>query len=369
MNMTNLILILAVVFLSFNNGANDIFKGVATLYSSKTISYKSALVWAVLTTISGSICSIFLVKSLLKNFSGKGLVPDELLLNPIFAISVVIGAALTIFFATKIGMPVSTTHALVGSLFGVGILSVGLGFNFQKLADAFVVPLLASPLLASIFAVFFYYSFSSIRKKLGITKQSCICLIEDYNAKVTHNDFVSEIKIENELIVSSCDSTSEIYSKSIFGISSQKIVDFFHFISAGAVGFARGLNDTPKIAGILLLITSVNSSYFLYVVAIAMAVGGILNARKVANTMSNKITTMNTGQGFTANLVTSILVTTASFNNLPVSTTHVSVGSIFGIGLVNKSADFKMILRIVLSWILTLPIAAIISAIIFFVLK
>jgi len=78
---------------------------------------------------------------------------------------------------------------------------------------------------------------------------------------------------------------------------------------------------------------------------------------------------MNSGQGFTANLVTGLLVTTASIHGLPVSTTHVSIGSIFGIGTVTKKADYKMIGKIILSWTLTLPIAAIISALIYFLLS
>ena len=103
-------------------------------------------------------------------------------------------------------------------------------------------------------------------------------------------------------------------------------------------------------------------------VAVAMAIGGLLNAKKVGEMMSKKITPMNSGQGFTANLITGLLVTTASIHGLPVSTTHVSVGSIFGIGTVTKKADFKVIQNILLSWLLTLPIAAICSAIIYWLL-
>ena len=74
---------------------------------------------------------------------------------------------------------------------------------------------------------------------------------------------------------------------------------------------------------------------------------------------------MNSGQGFTANMITGLLVTTASIHGLPVSTTHVSVGSLFGIGTVTKKADYKVIGKIILSWVLTLPIAAFMSALIF----
>lgn len=84
--------------------------------------------------------------------------------------------------------------------------------------------------------------------------------------------------------------------------------------------------------------------------------------------MSKKITPMNSGQGFTANLVTGLLVTTASIHGMPVSTTHVSVGSIFGIGTVTKKANIKVIKKILIFWLLTLPIAAGIGAIIYYVL-
>jgi PiT family inorganic phosphate transporter len=98
------------------------------------------------------------------------------------------------------------------------------------------------------------------------------------------------------------------------------------------------------------------------ILAVAMAIGGWLNAKKVADTMSKKISKLNHGQGFTANMVTSLLVIGASKFGLPVSTTHVSVGSIYGIGLVNGTANSKEIAKIGLSWLLTLPVAALLSA-------
>ena len=100
-----------------------------------------------------------------------------------------------------------------------------------------------------------------------------------------------------------------------------------------------------------------------------MAIGGIINAKKVANTMSKKITTLSQVQGFTANIVTGALVIAASIFGLPVSTTHVSVGSIYGIGLMSKTANNKEVFKIVLSWVLTLPIAGLLSAIIYFILQ
>jgi PiT family inorganic phosphate transporter len=336
--MILILLFLAACFLAYSNGANDNFKGVATLFGSGTTTYKTAISWATVTTLAGSIAAIFLASTLVKNFSGKGLVPDTLVQSPIFAISIALGAAITVFLATKIGMPISTTHSLVGALFGSGLVAVGTAFNFEKLGNAFLMPLIVSPLMAAIISLIVYVIFRKIRTYTGVEKETSL---SNNNPSV------------------------EKYTGTFLGFNAQKLLDVFHFISAGIVSFARGLNDTPKIVGLLVVINTLDVKFSMAMLAIAMAVGGVLNAKKVGEMMSKKITPMNSGQGFTANLVTGLLVTTASIHGMPVSTTHVSVGSIFGIGTVTKKADLKVIKKILLSWLLTLPIAATIAALVY----
>jgi PiT family inorganic phosphate transporter len=97
-------------------------------------------------------------------------------------------------------------------------------------------------------------------------------------------------------------------------------------------------------------------------------IGGLVSARKVAETMSRKITPMNHGQGFTANLVTSAVVLSASNFGLPVSTTHVSCGALFGIGTVNRHAHWQMIGTILAAWLTTLPCGAALGALAYGVL-
>lgn len=97
-------------------------------------------------------------------------------------------------------------------------------------------------------------------------------------------------------------------------------------------------------------------------IAVTMVIGGVLNARKVAETMSHKITSISHGQGLSANPTTALLVIFASKDGLPVSTTHVSVGALFGIGLCTKNANVRMIFSILLSWLLTLPCAVVCAA-------
>ena len=370
--MILLLLFLAACLLAYSNGANDNFKGVATLFGGGTTNYKKAINWATLTTFSGAITAIFLANSLVRNFSGKGLVPNTLVQSPEFAISIAIGAAITVFIATKIGMPISTTHSLVGALFGSGIVAVGEAFNFTKLITTFLIPLIISPLMAAVSSYLAYLLFRKLRKLLGITKESHLSN-EPKNkpaVSIAHNTNATRVDLSpsKSIINENKSEPREIYQGNLIGLNTQKTLDFAHFISAGIVSFARGLNDTPKIVGLLLVINTLNIKWGMIAIAISMAAGGLLNAKKVGEMMSKKITPMNSGQGFTANLITRLLVTTASVHGLPVSTTHVSVGSIFGIGTVTKKANIKTIRNILFSWFLTLPLAAICSAVVYTIL-
>ena len=108
--MLSFVLFLSGIFLAYNNGANDNFKGVATLYGSGTVNYKTALMIATVATFAGSLASIVLADSLISHFSGKGLVPDEFVSSSAFLLSVSLGAGLTVFLATQIGFPISTTQ-------------------------------------------------------------------------------------------------------------------------------------------------------------------------------------------------------------------------------------------------------------------
>src|SRR5581483_10692196 len=109
--MTLALIVFAILFLAYSNGANDNFKGVATLFGSGTCTYRTALVWATLTTLTGSLVALLLAQGLVGTFKGKGLVPDAVTTQTAFVLAVALGAALTVLLATLTGLPVSTTHA------------------------------------------------------------------------------------------------------------------------------------------------------------------------------------------------------------------------------------------------------------------
>ena len=361
--MTLVLLFLATCFVAYSNGANDNFKGVASLFGSRTCGYRAAISWATITTFAGSIMSIFLAQALLKKFSGKGIVPEHFIGSEYFLLAVAIGAGLTVILATLTGFPISTTHALTGAIIGCGLVAVGWHVNLAALGEGFILPLLLSPVLAMVVAGILYIVFHAIRVATGTTKEWCICVgTKERVVAMPQPSSVLALRSVTSTITLSVDEQQncrERYAGSFFGIGSRQIMDAAHFLSAGTVSFARGLNDTPKIVALLLLWKTLDIRWGFAAVATVMAIGGLLNARKVAETMSRKITSMNHGQGFTANLTTAILVVLASLFGLPVSTTHVSVGSLFGIGLTTGKANIPMMSAIVLSWVITLPSAAI----------
>ena len=362
----------ATVFLAYANGANDNFKGVATLFGSRTTNYKIAIWWATLTTFAGSICSVVLANALLKNFSGKGLVPEAIADTGSFHLAVALGAALTVILATVTGFPISTTHGITGALTGAGLAAIGSQLNFAALGKSFFIPLLLSPLIAMVLGPILYSLLHFSRTTLNIEKAWCVCvgnkqeLIPITSGEINTGN-LSTVSTP-EIAIDTPENCSQRYVGSFWGIDSHKLVDACHFLSAGAVSFARGLNDTPKIVALLLTVTAFSIKGGMLAVGLGMAIGGLLNARKVAMTVSNKITSLNPGKGLAANLVTGFLVIFASRIGVPVSTTHVSVGSIFGVGIVSKTAHVEMFSKVLSSWVLTLPIAAILSGVAYFLL-
>ena len=366
-----LLLFLATCFLAYSNGANDNFKGVASLFGSRTTSYRTAIGWATATTFAGSVCAIFLAQALLKTFSGKGLVPDRMVSSEFFLLAVALGAGITVIAATGLGFPVSTTHALTGAILGSGLMASSAEVNLRSLGSSFLLPLLLSPFLATILAASVYLTLRFLRIRLGISKEWCFCVGEvEQLVPIPQPGSVMVVQVAPPVLDIHAGSTEECrerYAGRFMGIESQKVMDGLHFLSAGVVSFARGLNDTPKIAAMLLAIRALDIRLGMGALAVAMAIGGLLSAARVAETMSVKITSMNHGQGFAANLATGVLVILASLFGLPVSTTHVSVGALVGIGLTKREAHTSVLRGIALSWLLTLPCAGLAAAFVWWV--
>lgn len=272
--------------------------------------------------------------------------------------------------ATWRGFPISTTHALIGAMVGAGGAAVGWGqVHFDLLGRKLLLPLLFSPLAALVLGGSLYILLRTLRLRAGVTKEWCLCVGETERV-VAIPQPASVLALERlpagvSVCVDEAKHCRQRYGGRFLGIGVQPLLEGAHLLSAGAVAFARGLNDTPKIAALLLSLPFLGVGGSMIGTAVAIAAGGLLGARRVAETMSHRITAMNPGQGFAANVSTAFLVIVASRFGLPVSTTHVSVGSLFGIGLLNRQANGHVIRDIVLSWIVTLPCAALFSVILY----
>ena len=363
--MTAALILSAMLFLAYSNGANDNFKGVATLFGSGASDYRRALLWATAATLAGSLCAIFLSGKLVAAFSGEGLVPDEIIASSPFIIAVGLGPRSPVFLGAKTGFPLSTTRALTGALAGVGIASGG-GIQLAKLWGGFFLPLLISPFVALLLTVLVYPVFKLARRAMNVTRETCFCL--DGREELVRVTPEGAAVLRSSGLILTVDQISRCtmtYRGSVAGAGAQTLLNGLHYLTAGAASFARGLNDTPKIIALIVSAGVLRPQSAVLLAGLAIAAGGLLNARKVARTMSKKITAMNHGQGFTANLVTAFLVVFASGWGMPVSTTHVSCGSLFGIGLVNGKADWRVVGKILLSWVLTLPIAGVLAAIVY----
>ena len=353
------------VLLAYANGANDNFKGVATLFGSGVSDYKKALNWATATTLAGSVAAIWFTAQLVAAFSGKLFVSQATLALPDFPLAVCAACAATVLLATRLGAPISTTHALAGSLLGAAFAAPESVIDWAKAGKQIFLPLGVGPLVAIAAAMALYPVFSFVRARLGITRETCVCIGEEWvpQSVITAGVASTVGGIRVTVAIDQKQVCQQRYTGAVVGVPAQKLIDGLHYLSAGAVSFARGMNDTPKIVALTLMAAPfIKGGMEFILIGVIIAIGGLLGARRVAETMSHKITAMNPGQGLTANLITSSLVLAASPMGWPLSTTHVSCGALFGIGAVTRQAKWKTIAGIFAAWLVTLPLAALLGA-------
>lgn len=354
--------LLAAMALAFANGANDNFKGVATLYGSGALRYRTAMIVATVATGLGAMVSLLLAQNLVAFFQGRGMLPEAIAGTPPVVLAVAGGAALTVLLATRFGLPVSTTHALTGAIVGVALMtSPGLA-PLATAAEKVALPLLAAPMLAVVCSTALYPLARRLRLLVG--ERTCVCVAEPQPVAISGLTVLRASPPEGpELFVAPAHSAQ--CAASPWRVRLDGAQRTVHSASGALVCFSRAVNDTPKLAALLLASSVFGPATALAAVALAMLAGGVYSGRHVAETVSRKITHIDPGKGLVANLVTSMLVLGASQVGMPVSTTHVSVGAVFGIGLLNRTANTGLIGGIVLAWITTLPIGASLGAAIY----
>lgn len=355
------LLFLAVAALAYANGSNDVSKGIATLVGSGVANHRRAMFWGAAWTVAGSLVAGIFSKALVATFS-KGVINPHVQLSDAFPLAVLIGAIGWILFATRAGLPVSTTHAITGALCGAAIVAFGWqGVLWASLGHKILLPLLFSPLI-SLAAL--WLLFPALRSVFAPLNRRCACAearpVQTAVAAALTGIVVGDVGLPTMRVVVDHLDNCRARSTAVAGIA---LGDGLHWLSSGLTSFARGLNDAPKIVALglgLTLILHRDSTFLFVVVALAMGIGSLAAGQRVTKTLAEKITAMNAVEGLSANLVTSFLVAFASRWGLPVSTTHVSAGAITGVGLCRnqRAVQWKTVGSMLQAWVITLPASA-----------
>jgi PiT family inorganic phosphate transporter len=294
-----------------------------------------------------------LAESLVTQFAGRGLVPDDIVGGSSFVLSVGLGAAVTVALATRIGLPVSTTHALIGGLVGAGLAEDGGAVNVANLGTAFLLPLLISPFVAAVLGGLAY---GLIRKRNA--EVDCACVVADSAITDWRSGSVAARQSVAAHLIVTTDEQCDRLDAPAARVQVSRVLDRIHVLSAASICFARSVNDTPKLTALFLAAQAFDARGAMLAVAAVMAMGGLLFSRRVARTMSQRMVRMDHAQGLSANLISAGLILLASKFGMPVSTTHVSVGAIAGVGARARSIDWGTANAVFLSWVATLPLAA-----------
>jgi PiT family inorganic phosphate transporter len=369
------LLAFALVFaLAFANGANDVSKAIATLVGSGVTDYRSAIAWGTVWTVIGAGVAAFVASAMIKTFS-HGLVQAGTIIEPAATLAVLTGAMAWILFASRTGLPVSTTHALTGAIVGTGFVAfAGEGLIWSAIGKKIALPLLLSPFLALTVSLLIHPAVHALARKW---EGACLCVMPASRALVT---------------IDARGSTRTLFQTTSFGspvmavpsqcdrAGLQGLVvgpDTIHWISSGLASFARGTNDAPKIVAMLLLGSataawpSASSQLAAFGgVALAMGFGSYIGGLRVTEVLAEKVTKMNHAEGLSANLTTASLVLVSGSLGLPVSTTHVSSSAIIGIGLLKgwNNVRWTTVRDMVLAWVVTLPASAFLACITYLII-
>ena len=389
-------------YMAWNIGANDVANSMASAVGAKAITIKQAIFIAGILNIVGAT----FIGTHVTNTIRKGIVSTEVLTDPhlalIGALSALLAAALWVSFATWKSLPVSTTHSIVGAMIGFGIMAGGFSvINWGKLA-AVVLSWIISPVfaLAIGFIMFKIITRLILSKKDPFTwslKLSPVFIGLAFFVIVL--SFLFKTPLGKKLAVGTPMALLIALIIAVgLGFAGMKVLsryvqkresggeeDIFRKIQIGTscyVALAQGANDVANAIGPLAVIyfivktgeigTKVPVPIFLLLfggVGIACGIG--MAGHRVMDTIGRKITTLTNTRGFSVDFAAATTVMVASKLGLPVSTTHAAVGGVLGVGLARglEAVNFRIILRIILYWILTVPAAAITSIVIFKILK
>ena len=404
MTQPYIILILGYIFgfyMAWNIGANDVANSMASSVAAKAITIRQAIFLAGILNVLGAV----FIGSHVTDTIRKGIVSTEIMTDPhvalVGALSALLAAALWVSFATWKSLPVSTTHSIVGSMIGFGIMAGGFGvINWGKLL-AVVLSWIISPFFSIVIAfVIFKIIVRLILSKKDNFAQALklspffigITFFVVILSFLFKTPFGKRLALGYQEALFAAVLLSVLLGFAATALLKRHIKDresgaeaIFQRIQVGTacyVALAQGANDVANAVGplavIYFLVKTGNVGgkvpvpvFLLFFGGIGIACGIAMAGHRVMETMGKKITTLSNTRGFSVEFAAATTVLVASKMGLPVSTTHAAVGGVLGVGFARgmEAVNFGIVFRIMLYWVLTVPVAALTSMIIFKILQ
>lgn len=407
--ITGGIAVLAGFYMAWTIGANDVANAMGTSVGSGALTLKRAVIVAAVFEFSGAV----LVGSHVTNTIRKGMVdpamfassPDMLMVG---MLSALLASAIWLQLATHWGLPVSTTHSIVGAVIGFAILAVGAeGIKWGKvwqIVSSWVISPLAGGLIASSMFIFIRNRILDVKHPLEAVKRHSPYIVYILFFILTLSMFYKGLKNINldfplyeavgiATIVGVLASVISMnYLKNIdtnveMGLSRElhlveKVFLRLQVMTACYMAFAHGANDVANAIGPVAAVFSIIhthtvamkvdvSLYILVLGGVGIIIGLATWGYKVIETIGRKITEMTPSRGFSAEFGAATTVLVCSKMGLPVSTTHTLVGSVIGVGMARGIAalNLRVVKNIIYSWLITLPVAGALSITIYVILS
>ncbi len=392
-------------YMAWNIGANDVANSMGTSVGSRVITVKQAVILAAILNILGAV----LVGSHVTNTVRKGIIDPlayegnpELFVYGMF--SAILAAGLWVSIATYLRLPVSTTHSVVGALVGFGLISAGFSvIKYSKLASI-VLSWVVSPLVGGFMAFILFTLISRVILKSDKPFESAkkmfpfivalvfIVLALAVLIKGMHVEFDNLELLITVIIVGA---VAGLISKLLLRFyerpdkdpyhSVENLFGYLQVLSACCVAFAAGANDVANAIGPLAAVFHVVYGltagvtegllqqpvevpiWMLALGGIGIAVGIATWGYRVMTTIGEGITEITPTRGFTAEFSGATTVLACSLMGLPISTSHVIVGCVIGVGFARgiTALNLGVVRNIVTSWLVTLPVAALFTMIIY----
>ena len=406
-------LVLAVLFglyMTWGIGANDVANAMGTSVGSGAITVKQAILIAAIFEFSGAFLAGGTVTSTIR----KGIIdPAPIAANPELLVygmlAALLAAAIWLMIATTRGWPVSTTHSIVGAIVGFGIAGIGLDAVKWDTIGQIVASWVVSPVLGGVIALLLMMSIRKLILNADNPFQSAkrwgplyVFLVGWIVSLVTL--FKGLKHLDLHLTTTQSFVAATVFGLIVAGIGKLMInrvrIDReadkdFHFASvervftpmmiftACAMAFAHGSNDVANGIGPMAAVVSIVQSggqvaqkaglplWILLLGGVGIVAGLATLGYRVMQTIGVRITELTPTRGYCATLAAASTVVLASKTGLPVSTTHIAVGAVMGVGLARGigALDLRVIGNIVISWIVTLPAGAILAALFFYLFK